>query len=198
MVAVRSSPGRTLLVTSAVGGAGKTLIAYNLAVAIAQQGLRVLVIDADLRHPELHNLFGIPRSPGLGDIAEQIATSPSGGITQHGTLPSLYVLPAGKQVGLPAEFFSSTVFDKLLAGVEGRFDYVIIDSPPVLPVTDASIIATKVDGIIGVLRSQSTTRPAFSGLLGALQRTGCPIVGFVLNDVRHPTLDGFHEYSYLR
>jgi capsular exopolysaccharide synthesis family protein len=198
LVAIRSKPARTFLVTSALGDAGKTVVAYNLGVAFAQQGARVLLIDADFRHAGLHRLFGVPFSPGLSDVSVETLDKRVPFVVQHDVLPTLFLLPAGKAPHLPAEYFGSPLFDGLLRASAARYDFVILDGPPILPVADASIIAAKVEGVVGVLRSRNTTRPIYTAFVKALHRTSSPILGFVLNDVRNPTLDGFHEYSYTR
>jgi len=198
LLAMPSMKARTLLITSALGGDGKSTVAYNLAVAFAQQGARVLLIDADVRNPDLHRMFNVAVSPGLSELHSWAPDAEIPCVIEHAMLPTLFLLPAGEQPDLPAELFGSPMFDSLLKSCAERFDYVLIDSPPILPVTDASIIATKVNGIIAVLRSQSTKRPVLLGLAKALQRTQAPILGFVLNDVRNPTLNGFHTYSYSR
>jgi capsular exopolysaccharide synthesis family protein len=198
LMATRSRPARTLLVTSALGDAGKTVVAYNLGVAFAQQGARVLIIDTDFRHAGLHRLFGVPFSPGLSDVYVEALDKKVPYVVQHDVLPTLFLLPAGKAPHLPTEYFGSSLFDSLLRASASRYDFVILDAPPILPVADASIMAAKVNGIVGVLRSRNTTRSTYSGFVKALHRTNTPILGFVLNDVRNPTLDGFHEYSYTR
>jgi len=108
------------------------------------------------------------------------------------------MLPAGEEPELPTELFGSSAFDSVLWRLSSRYDYVLIDSPPILAVTDASIIATKVSAIAAVVRSRNTTRPVLSALVQAMQRTHAPILSFILNDVRHPVLDGFHDYGYSR
>jgi Mrp family chromosome partitioning ATPase len=120
------------------------------------------------------------------------------GIVQHASLPSLFMLPAGKRPQLPAEVLGSAAFDALIRKLSTQYDYVLIDSPPILAVTDASIIATKVKAVVAVVRSRNTTRLALSALVQAIQRTHAPTFSFVLNDVQNPTLDGFYEYSYSR
>jgi succinoglycan biosynthesis transport protein ExoP len=189
---------KTLLVTSPHGGDGKTTVAYNLAVAFAQQGSRVILLDADLRNPDLHRLFGCEKSPGLGDVSPAGSHIEVDGLVQHSSIKTLYILPAGNRPELPSEFFSSATFDEVLEMCANRFDYVVIDSPPILRVTDAAIIAKKVDGIITVLRSQATTKSMVSSVAQILVRTNVPALGFVLNGVHNPSLDGFHDYSYLR
>jgi polysaccharide biosynthesis transport protein len=193
-----SSRLRSLLITSPHGGDGKTTVAYNLAVAFAQQGSRVVLLDADLRNPDLHRLFGCDNYPGLGDISANETHIEVSGLIQHSSIKTLYILPAGNRPDLPSEFFSSAAFDAVLEMCIKRFDYVLIDSPPFLRVTDAAIIAKKVDGIITVLRSQATTKSMVSSVAQSLMRTHAPALGFVLNGVQNPSLDGFHDYSYLR
>jgi capsular exopolysaccharide synthesis family protein len=196
--AIAPTRSRTMLVTSALGGAGKTTVAYNLGVAFAQQGARVLLIDGDLRHPDLHKLFSTSVTPGLSEACDNPGSTEVCGVVQHSSLPTLFMLPAGEEPELPTELFSSPAFDSVLWRLSGQYDYVLIDSPPILAVTDASIIATKVSAITAVVRSRSTTRLVLSALVQALQRTHPPILSFILNDVRHPTLDGFHQYGYSR
>src|SRR5580704_7227868 len=148
-----------MLVTSALGGAGKTTVTYNLGVAFAQQGARVLLIDGDLRNPDLHRLFSTPVAPGLSEACGNPTSTEMAGIAQHSSLPTLFLLPAGKEPELPTELFVSPGFDSVLRKLSNQFDYVLIDSPPILAVTDASIIATKVSAITAVVRSRRTTRP---------------------------------------
>ncbi len=195
---------RTFLVTSASAGEGKTTVTFNLAVAFAQQGARVLLIDCDLRNPDLHHHFGCPLSPGVSELVGEMSGfkgEMSGGdvanaIMKHRSLSSLYLLPSGKQPELPAELFGSERFDALVRSCAERFDYVLIDSPPILPVTDAAIIATKVNGVVAVVRARNTTRALLSALVHGLRMTQAPVMGFVLNDVREPALHGFYRYSY--
>jgi succinoglycan biosynthesis transport protein ExoP len=195
---ISSSRSRTMLVTSALGGAGKTTVTYNLGVAFAQQGARVLLIDGDLRNPDLHRLFSTPVAPGLSEACGNPTSTEMAGIAQHSSLPTLFLLPAGKEPELPTELFVSPGFDSVLRKLSNQFDYVLIDSPPILAVTDASIIATKVSAITAVVRSRRTTRPVLSALVQAMHRTNAPVLSFVLNDVRHPKSDGFYDYSYSR
>jgi succinoglycan biosynthesis transport protein ExoP len=192
----RSHPMRTLMVTSALANSGKTTITYNLGVAFAQQGARVLLIDGDFRRPKLHHLFGISYTPGLSDVTEDMLNEAMPYVRQHAGLPTFSLLPAGERPNLPSEFFESAVFTRLLQECATRYDYVIVDSPPILPVADASILATKVGGVIGVVRSQKTTRVALEALVGALERTGALILGLVFDDVRPSTLEAYDPYSY--
>jgi len=194
--AISPTRARTMLVTSAMKAAGKTTVTYNLGVAFAQQGSRVLLIDGNVRNPGLHRLFSCHVGPGLSEACRRPGASEISGIIQHPSLPTLSLLPAGAQPELPTELFESPGFDAVLRRLSSLYDYVLIDSPPILAVTDASIIATKVSAITAVVRSRNTTRPILSALAQAMQRTHAPILSFVLNDVRNPRLDGFYDYSY--
>ena len=192
------SQARTILVTSALGGAGKTTITYNLGIAFAQQGARVLLIDGDIRNPDLHRLFSIPLTPGLTEAC--CNTEPKGvvDVVQHSSVPSLFMIPAGAPIDFPSELFGSAAFDSLLQRTAKLYDYILVDSPPILAVTDASLIASRVQAAIAVVRSKNTTRSSLQALTQALHQTQVPTVSFVLNDVLHPTQDGFYSYHYTR
>jgi len=193
-----STGSRTVLFTSAAGRDGKTTAVYNLGVAFAQQGARVLLLDCDLRNPDLHRLFGCAISPGVSDLQDPVTSAEVYGVVRHTSLPNLFMLPAGHPPEFPAEFFESQTFDTLLRVCAADYDYVLIDSPPILSVTDTSIIASKVGGTIAVVRSGSTTQPVLSSLIESLHHSNTPILGVLLNDVRNPAADGFHGYSYSR
>jgi len=189
---------KTLLVTSAAGRDGKTTAVYNLGVAFAQQGARVLLLDCDLRNPDLHRLFGCAISPGVSELVDPVTHAEVLGVVRHTSLSNLFMLPAGLPPEFPSEFFESETFDALLRVCAADYDYVLIDSPPILSVTDTSIIASKVGGTIAVIRSRSTTQSVLSSLIESLRHTKTPVLGVVLNDVRNPQVDGFHGYSYSR
>jgi capsular exopolysaccharide synthesis family protein len=188
------SQSRTIMVTSALGGAGKTTVTYNLGVAYAQQGARVLLIDGDIRNPELHRLFGVSIAPGLSEACTNPQPAENAGIVQHPSIPSLFIIPAGERIDFPSELFGSQAFESLLEKAASLYDYILIDSPPILAVTDASIIASKVGAVIAVVRSRNTTRNALYALIQALRRSQAPLVTFVLNAVRYPAQDGFYQY----
>ena len=198
MRAIPPGGSKTLLVTSAAGRDGKTTAVYNLGVAFAQQGARVLLLDCDLRNPDLHRLFGCAISPGVSELVDPDTHAEVLGVVRHTSLSNLFMLPAGLPPEFPSEFFESETFDALLRVCAADYDYVLIDSPPILSVTDTSIIASKVGGTIAVIRSRSTTQSVLSSLIESLRHTKTPVLGVVLNDVRNPQVDGFHGYSYSR
>lgn len=189
---------RTMLITSALRGAGKTTVAYNLAVALAQHGSRVLLVDADLRNPTLHRIFPCNLSPGLSDACGKAAPLELPRIVPHSSLANLFLLPAGTHPELPAELLGSARFDEVMDRASAGYDYVLVDSPPILSVTDASVLAAKVEAIISVVRSRRTTRLELAALMKVLRRSRAPILTFVMNDVRYPSVDGFYTYNYPR
>ncbi len=193
-----SGSSKILLVTSAVGGEGKTTVAYNLGVAFAWQGARVLLIDCDLRNPDLHRLFGCAISPGVSDVSIPVTDAAVIGVIKHTDLPNLHILPAGQREEFPAELFESKTFDAMLEICSRHYDYVVLDSPPMLSSADSSVLASKVNGTVAVVRSRSTTSAALGSLVETLNDIGSPLVGVLLNDVQNPVADGFHPYMYSR
>ncbi len=187
---------KTLLVTSATKGDGKTTIVYNLGVAFAQQGAKVLLIDGDMRNPHLHESFGVSRSPGLSEfLSREHGGEPER--IRHSKLDNLFLLPAGTLPELASELVGSNRFQAVLQSFASQYDYVLIDSPPMMAVTDAAIIATNADAVLAVVRSHRTTRSLLVGLAQALERTQVSVLGLVLNDVQNPSQDGLYGvYGY--
>jgi capsular exopolysaccharide synthesis family protein len=148
-------PLRTVLVTSSLPGEGKTFIANNLAHALArQQSCRVLLIDADLRRPDLHVSFGAPSSPGLAEYLRGEADEM--GIIQRGLPEYLCFIAGGRQAENSAELLANGRLRLLLDSVGPVFDWVILDSPPTLPVSDALVLAEQCDGVLTVIRAAQT------------------------------------------
>jgi protein-tyrosine kinase len=146
---------KKVLITSALPKEGKSFTAANLAqVLVRQHGRRVLLIDADLRGPRLHLMLGTTSSPGLSDYLK--GQSDEFSIMQRGPLENLFFIPSGNEIGDPAELVANGRLKFLLQRVETLFDWVIIDSPPAVPVSDSSILAKACDGVLMVVRSNST------------------------------------------
>src|SRR5882757_1154445 len=173
-------PGKVMLITSPLGSDGKTTVAYNLGIALAQQGSRVLLIDGDLRHADLHHYFNVSGKFGLSDALQARDIYVQNRLLPHPNVENLSLLPAGERTELPSELFSGTALDHLLADLRKHFDWILIDSPPVLPVADAAVLSTKVDAILPVVRAGITSRADLQSMNIFLQRTGAPIVGCVL------------------
>jgi len=189
------NPIRTLLITSPLGGDGKTTVSYNLAIAFAQHGRRVLLLDSDMRKPSAHSLFRATKSPGLSEVLTGSGQL-TGCIRPHEALRNLYLLPSGTAPPNPAELIDSRRFDALLEEAKGQFELVVIDSPPVLMVTDPVILSTRTDGAILVLRSQKTTRPVLKRAVEVLSHSPGRKLGFVLNGMDTKSAEYYYSYGY--
>ena len=193
-----SQPGKLMLITSPLGSDGKTTVVYNLGIVLAQQGSRVLLIDGDLRHAELHYHFGASNRTGLSDVLQARENSAQNRVVSHPHVENLWLLPAGERPELPSELFVGSTLDEVLADLRKRYDWILIDSPPVLPVADAAVLATKVDAILPVVRATITTRADLISMNQLLERSGAPIVGYILNGVPRDSSPRFHTYGYAR
>jgi polysaccharide biosynthesis transport protein len=194
-VASQAGRLRTLLVTSPLFGEGKSTVAYNTAIAFALAGKRVLLLDADMRKPHLHEFFGRPCSPGLSDVLMG-KSKVSACIHAHRTLPTLSLLPAGSDTIASAELLESNEFDQLLAALTGEYDLVIADSPPILLLTDARVLSEKFGATIAVVRARQTTRTVLKSLSSVLELSGSRAVGLVLNGVDTNSIDYFDAYGH--
>lgn len=182
---------RTLLIASSIPAEGKTFVTNNLAQAIVRQpDRRCLIIDADLRCSRLHVPLGAPPCPGLTDYLLGEADEVS--IIQHGQDGNLCFIPGGKEVANPSELLLNGRLKTLLERVAPIFDWVILDSPPLLPVADASLLADHVDGVILVVRAAST--PTLTAERACQELQGRNIVGVVLNAVEQS--QGYGSYYH--
>jgi capsular exopolysaccharide synthesis family protein len=172
-------PPRSLLVTSGLEGEGKTLTAANLAVAFSQVAGSVLLIDADLRRPRCHRLFGMSGTPGLTELLTGQCTVDD--VLAPVVGQSLTVLPAGATPPNPTELLGSGEMRLLLAEAASRFDYVILDAPASLAVADPLVLSTLVDGVVVVARRGRTRRRQLRQLRARLAYARAPLVGVVLN-----------------
>ncbi len=186
-------PLQTLLIASALPREGKTFVAVNLAQVIVQQrGRRVLLIDSDLRLSQAHRLLGAPGTPGLTEYLRGEAEPLS--IMQRGPQDNLYFIPGGGPVPNPAELIGNGRLRLLLHRMAPLFDWIILDSPPAVPVTDASLLAEMCDGVLLVVRANSTPFP--------LSQKGCQqfqekqLVGAVLNRVSPGATYSAYYYGY--
>ena len=185
-------PLKTLLVTSALPGEGKTFVAANLAVVLARQhGRRVLLVDGDLRRPRLHELLGAPATPGLADYLA--ASADESAVIQSGPLQNLYFMPSGTTTSNPSELIGTGAMARLISHTKPLFDWVIVDSPPVIPVSDATQMAEACDGVLLVLRAGSTAYDIAQRAKDEFRRT--PVVGVVLNRTGKDHGDGVYYYE---
>jgi len=183
-------PYRALLVTSAGPSEGKTTVAACIAIAMAQAGRRVVLLDCDMRRPRLHKVFG--KTKDVGITTALIDDPPVDQLAMPTQVPNLSLVTTGPLPPNPAEILHSEVFARLLRKLRDAFDCVIIDSPPIVPVTDAAILSASVDGTVLVVRAFHTTKDLGRRAVRAFRDVGTPVVGAVLNAV---DLDR-HEYGY--
>lgn len=172
-------PRRVVLVTSTGPEEGKSTVVSNLGASLAQSGRRTLVIDTDLRRPSLHRTLGAPRSRGLADILAGDA-SPEDAIRST-RIGGLDVLPCGTVPANPAELIESARLQELLAALRGRYEYVILDSPPAGGLVDASLLSSLADGVLFVIEPGRFDWRAIRGALRQLERAGARVYGAVLN-----------------
>jgi exopolysaccharide transport family protein len=172
---------RSFVITSTGPGEGKTMVAANLAIGLAQAGQRVLLIDADMRRPRVHDMFSQKQEPGLSNLMVGHA-KPSVCIRRTGVM-GLWILTAGHTPPNPAELLGSQRFKEFVRSLGEHFDSVIIDSPPIMAVTDAAIAASAASGIIFVIGAEMTSRQAAKNAIQQLQNGRPHFVGAVLNRV---------------
>ena len=176
---------KVIVVTSAGPGEGKTLVASNLAVAMAQAAQRVLLMDADMRRPRVHSLFGIAQEPGLSNVL--VGNAKPSDAVRITSVPGLWAMPAGMIPPNPAELIGSKRFKEFLGTLGQHFDILIIDTPPVMAVTDSSIAAHVATGVIFVLGSEMTTRHTAQRAVEQLAHARPKFLGAILNrvDLQH-------------
>jgi protein-tyrosine kinase len=185
-------PMRSLMVTSSSPSEGKSTTAANLAIVFAQQGKKVLLIDADLRKPTMHYTFRLNNYTGLTSVLTHSSSLLSA--CQEANVENLYVLTSGPIPPNPAELLSSKTMDNCLQELYESFDLIIFDTPPVLAVTDAQILANKCDGTILVVASGKTEIGAAVKAKELLEAANAKLLGVVLNQRKHR--EGQHYYYY--
>jgi capsular exopolysaccharide synthesis family protein len=183
---------KKILVTSALPKEGKSFTSANLAgVLVRQHGRRVLLIDGDLRGPRLHTMLGTGASPGLSDYLQ--GKSDEFSIMQRGAIENLFLIPSGEQISDPAELVANGRLRFLLQRVEALFDWIIIDSPPAVPVSDASVLAKACDGVLMVVRSNAT--PVDMARRARQEFPDQALVGVVLNGTDSDSIP-YSRYYY--
>jgi polysaccharide biosynthesis transport protein len=189
------TPPKTVMVTSARPQEGKTTTSINTAIVLAQKGVRVLLIDADLRRPSVHKTLGMGPRSGLSNVLTGSVTLEHA-ITRSPILSNLFVLPAGTPPPNPAELLASSNMRDLLNELRDKYDHIIIDTPPTLSVTDAVVLSQRVDAIILVIRSSKTTKQALRRARDILMQVNAKITGVLLNAVDLSSPDYYYYYEY--
>ena len=185
---------RVLSVTSPAAGDGKSTLALNLALSLSQSGKKTILVEADFRRPKVHKLTGVDNAVGIVDVlrgdiefADAIATTP---------YPDFSVMPCGSRPKDPAELLSKPQFEQVLSLLRDKFDYVIIDTPPVLAVTDPCGVAARVDGVLVCMRLSRHTRDLGRRTIEQLRDVGATIFGVVVNGVEERDAYGYGNYRY--
>jgi polysaccharide biosynthesis transport protein len=189
------APPKVIMVTSARPQEGKTTTSINTAIVLAQKGVRVLLMDGDLRRPSIHKTLGMgPRSglsnalTGSATVQQTIAPSP--------ILPNLFIMPAGTPPPNPAELLASSNMRDLLAELRPQFDHIVIDTPPTLSVTDAVVLSPRADATIVVIRCGQTTKQALRRARDILMQVNAHVAGVLLNAVDLSSPDYYYYYEY--
>jgi succinoglycan biosynthesis transport protein ExoP len=187
--------GRTLMVTSTGPSEGKTLVASNVALALAQAGQRVLLIDADMRRPRVHTVFRKSQKPGLSNLL--VGDAKASEVVQKTLTPGLWIISSGVVPPNPAELLGSKRFKDFILSLGEHFDWVLIDTPPIMAVTDSSVVAHLVSGVLFVVGAEMTSRHAAQRAVEQLLNTQAKFVGAVLNrvDLQH---NAYYYSQYYR
>jgi Mrp family chromosome partitioning ATPase len=201
----------TILVTSATQREGKTTVAINLAIALAQLGKRTLLVEADLRKPFLHHAFGLPKEPGLTEVVigsarleeavlgfSDLLMGKAGveGLIDRPGIDNLFILPSGHQPANPAELLSAPGVASFLNEARQRYDYVVLDAAPILPVADSSVLGSQIDGALLVVRVGQIPRAALRRAKTLLEGARAQILGVCLTGVRAEVSPDYAEMGY--
>jgi capsular exopolysaccharide synthesis family protein len=186
---------KSLLISSSQPGEGKSTTTANLAIAFAQLRKKTLLVDADLRKPVQHNVFGHPRGPGLseyliGDVSDLHS------IIHTTKVENLSIITAGGLPPNPSELLGSDAMSKLIDKLEAEWDIVLFDSPPIVAVTDASMISSELDAITLVVKAGQTERSAVDRALDTIKNVKAPLIGAILNGATQESLGGKYAYYY--
>lgn len=186
-------PMRSFVITSALRGEGKTVTSCNIALSFSfESDIKVLLVDADLRKPGVHKAFGIPREPGLTDILTKGVSLETLILTPR--IANLYIITAGEHITNPSEVLSSQKMKDVISTLKQRFEYIFFDCAPIIPVTDAGVLGSQVDGTILVVRAVATGALDVERAFSLLKEANANPVGAVLTNV--VTYIPYYLYRY--
>lgn len=180
-----NKPIKAIAVTSSIHGEGKTITAINLAVSMARDldNKKILLIDADLRRSRISKYFGIKTTSGLADLINNSA--PIDEVLLNIGIDNLTLLPSGKPPQNPAELLGSIKIKNLIGMLKTKYDYIIFDTPPIIPVTDAGVIGSQIDGVIMVVQATRTQRGIVKHSEGLLKQAHVKLLGYILTNVQY-------------
>lgn len=185
-------PKKAFLVTSALPVEGKSFVVSNLAVSLAQMKKKVILVDCDLRKPRLHQIFNLEKLPGLTDVLSGKNSLES--VFQDTEIEDLKLISCGTKPPNPAELLSSESITKLISNLRKEFDFILFDSPPIMSVTDAVVLATLVDGTVIVIKSGETPRFPIRQAIEQLSEVDARIVGAILNNMDFENRSYYYHY----
>lgn len=185
---------KIILVTSSLQSEGKSITALNLAISLAQTDKRVLIIDCDLRQPRLHRLLNVHAASGLSNLL--MDTNRMDVTLFHHEEYNLDLILSGDIPPNPAELLTTVRMQNLLSTLRQRYDYIILDTPPVDLVADAMVLANNSDGVLFVVKAEHTERGALINAMRQLEYANAKVLGFVLNGVKPTASYGYGKYKY--
>jgi capsular exopolysaccharide synthesis family protein len=186
---------KLIQVTSSVQGEGKSTITANYAVTVAQSGKKVLIVDCDLRRPQIHKIFNVSNTNGLSNVL--VGDNQMDKNIKDTKVPNLFILTSGPIPPNPSEMLDSKRMKELILSLKDHFDMILLDSPPIMPVTDGLILSQIVDGTIVIVSLGSTEKDAFKKTMLSLENIGANILGTVINKASSKA--GYYvnyEYEY--
>ncbi|MDD3716802.1 MAG: polysaccharide biosynthesis tyrosine autokinase [Candidatus Marinimicrobia bacterium] len=189
-------PLTSLVVTSAGAAEGKSTVIANLAIAYAQFGMKVLLVDGDMRKPTIHKMFSTPKKPGLANMITKRSKLDESIFKTE--IDNLYVMPAGSLPPNPSELLGSKSMKELFTQLKKQFDKIFFDAPPLMAVTDAALIGAQTDGILLVARAGEAQKEVVVHLQQEMKNTKIQIAGTVLNDVNPKNTSSGYYYYYQR
>jgi capsular exopolysaccharide synthesis family protein len=195
LLSFSEKPPKTIAVSSANPAEGKTTTVVNTAIALSQTGARVLIVDADMRKPRLHTVLGRGNGVGLSNFLSGNAALRS--VVKKSRVPNLYYVPSGPIPPNPSELLGSNIFKGMMEMLGGKFDHIVLDSPPVLGFADSIIVSTSADGVVLVVLSGKTPRDTLQRARHVLHQVNAKILGVVINRIDIGRGDyGYHYYRY--
>jgi capsular exopolysaccharide synthesis family protein len=183
------NPVHVIMATSTSPDDGKSTTIANLAITFAASGASTVLVDGDLRRPHIHTIFGLPNEQGLTTVVVDMARAATGGAEptiplQNTQVANLQVLTSGPVPPNPAEILSSQRMAELLETLRGKADYILIDTPPIIAVTDAAVLASRVDGVLLVVNAGKTKRELAIKARDMLKQVNANVIGVVLNNAQ--------------